>query len=269
MGNGIWAIDDNLPLVVATHTPSTSAAVDADSAPTYRVYEQETTTPILTGTMALLDDANTTGVYSEVIALTAANGFEAGKGYTIVVSGTVGGVTGNEVISFQVAALSTLTDAEVWAYATRLLTGNVNNVTIVSAVSGANITAYTYATWGGTITDSSLALTDYENLILVVKNEVTDADNDAILLVDITTGLIRIGGAAPTAANLGTVVKNSATSFTFLIAMSEVVSKITSANQGTYPWQLKGVDTTDNPDEGYVLIEGNFIIKGGAARQIL
>jgi hypothetical protein len=101
---GTWNIDDLLTFPVNTSTPSTWAAVDADSNPAYRVYEDETGTAILTGTMAKLDDANTTGFYTEQITLSAANGFEDGKCYTIYIAAVVGGVTIVTVHTFQVEA---------------------------------------------------------------------------------------------------------------------------------------------------------------------
>lgn len=101
---GSWKIDDLLTFVCNTHTPSTGAATDADSAPSYRVYEDETGTPILTGTMALLDGSNTAGFYSEQITLSAANGLEKGKSYNIYISATVGGVTGTMAHTFQIEA---------------------------------------------------------------------------------------------------------------------------------------------------------------------
>ena len=57
---GSWKIDDSVTFSVNTHSASTGTATYADSEPTYRVYEDETATPILTGTMAKLDDANRT-----------------------------------------------------------------------------------------------------------------------------------------------------------------------------------------------------------------
>ncbi len=101
---GSWKIDDNLTFAVNTHTPSTGAATDADAVPAYRVYEDETATPIVTGNMALLDSANTAGFYSEQIALSAANGFEKGKSYNIYVSAAVGGTTGTISHDFQMEA---------------------------------------------------------------------------------------------------------------------------------------------------------------------
>jgi hypothetical protein len=87
-------IGENLVFSITTHDPDTGVVTDADSAPSYRVYEDETITAILTGTMAKLDDANTTGFYTESIACTSANGFEDGRTYTVYVEATVGGDTG-------------------------------------------------------------------------------------------------------------------------------------------------------------------------------
>lgn len=110
---GIWQIDGLLTFAANTHA-ATGAATDADAVPAYRVYEDETGTAILTGDMAKLDDANTVGFYSEQITLSAANGFEVGKSYTIYISAAVSGVTGTLSHAFQVvlapataAALST------------------------------------------------------------------------------------------------------------------------------------------------------------------
>ena len=82
-------IGDNLVFSVTTHDPDTGVLTDADAVPPYRIYEDETATPILTGNMAKLDDANTTGFYTELIACTVANGFEDSKTYTIYIEATV------------------------------------------------------------------------------------------------------------------------------------------------------------------------------------
>jgi hypothetical protein len=100
MSLGTRHIDDALTFYCTTTRFDTGAATDADSAPTYRVYEDETSTPILTGTMALLDSANTAGFYSEGITLSAANGFEIGKSYSIYITGAVNSVTGATVREF-------------------------------------------------------------------------------------------------------------------------------------------------------------------------
>lgn len=104
---GSWKIDDYLTFPVNTHTPATGAATDADAVPTYRVYEDDTGTPIENGSLAKLDDANTTGFYVLRIQLDGTTGYEVGKSYTIYISATVGSVVGTLSHNFQIPALHT------------------------------------------------------------------------------------------------------------------------------------------------------------------
>jgi hypothetical protein len=101
---GSWKIDDYLTFPCNTHRPDSGAAADATGSVTYRVYEDETASPIVNGNMAVLDDANTTGFYTERIQLTAANGFEKGKSYTIYIEATVNAVVGTMSHTFQIEA---------------------------------------------------------------------------------------------------------------------------------------------------------------------
>ena len=106
---GTVEIGDNLVFSVCTHDPDTGALTDADAAPAYRIYEDETATAILSGTMAILDTGNTTGFYTEIIACTTANGFEDGKTYSIYISATVDSDTGGICYGFRaVTAIATL-----------------------------------------------------------------------------------------------------------------------------------------------------------------
>lgn len=135
---GSWKINDYLTFTCNTHTPSTGAVTDADAVATYRIYEDETGTAIDTGSTAKLDDAGTTGFYSERIQLLAATGYEKGKTYTIRVSATVGGIAGAMSHTFQI-------EAEVDA--------NVVSDTGVAQAA----TALTNATW----TDAKAAFLDH------------------------------------------------------------------------------------------------------------
>lgn len=101
---GSWKIDDLLTFHAMTHAAGTGALTDADAVPAYRIYEDETGTAILTGNTAKLDDANTTGFYSEQITLSAANGFEKGKCYVVYITAAVGSVTGGCYHTFQIEA---------------------------------------------------------------------------------------------------------------------------------------------------------------------
>jgi len=49
-----------------------------------------------------LDDANTDGFYTELIACTAANGFESGKTYTVYIEATVDSDKGGISYAFKV-----------------------------------------------------------------------------------------------------------------------------------------------------------------------
>jgi len=89
-------LGDSLVFSITTHDPDTGILTDASSN-LYRIYEDETAAPITTGTLAKLDDANTTGFYTESITVNTANGYEHGKTYTIYIEATVdsdkGGIT--------------------------------------------------------------------------------------------------------------------------------------------------------------------------------
>lgn len=99
---GSFSIDDLLTFVAQSCDPATGEDIDTDAVPDYRVYEDETGSPLLTGSMAKLDDSNTIGFYSEQITLSAANGFETGKCYTVRKTAAVDGVSASSFDTFQV-----------------------------------------------------------------------------------------------------------------------------------------------------------------------
>lgn len=101
-GLGELSLGETLTVTLNTHSPSTGSTANADTPPTYRVYEEITTTPILTGTSAALDTGSTVGFYALQLALTAANGFERGKSYTIRVLATVGGINSALIYHFSI-----------------------------------------------------------------------------------------------------------------------------------------------------------------------
>lgn len=145
---GSWAIDNLLTFYVNTTRFDTGVGTDADSVPTYRVYEDETSTAILTGSMALLDSTNTAGFYSEQITLSAANGFEQGKSYAIYIAATVNSVAGAAHKTFQIRA-------EVNANVTQIAGSAVSTST---AQLGVNVVNAGGTAWGsGAITAASIA----------------------------------------------------------------------------------------------------------------
>ena len=92
-----------LAFSICSHDPDTGVLTDTDAPPSYRIYEDETATPILTGVMAKLDDTNTTGFYLKLIPCTSGNGFSNEKTYTIYITATVDGDTGGISYAFRTA----------------------------------------------------------------------------------------------------------------------------------------------------------------------
>lgn len=187
---GSWKIDDALVFPAITHRFDTGALTDADSVPSYRVYEDETSTAILTGSMAKLDDTNTTGFYSEAITLSAANGFEKGKCYTVYITAAVNSVTGGSFHTFQI-------EAEVDANSVSNIGANVITATSIAAdaitaakVADGTIDAATFAT--AAITAASIA---------------ADAITDAKVASDVTIASVT-GAVGSVTGAVGSVTGN-------------------------------------------------------------
>jgi hypothetical protein len=127
---GSWKLDDIIRVHIQTSAVTTGAATDADAAPTWRIYEDDTATPVTTGSFSTLNSQ--VGFYVAAVTLAASIGYEKGKTYAVRTQATVGGVIGADVHSFQI-------EAEVDA--------NTNSGAVVLAAGA--ITA-------GTITDGAL-----------------------------------------------------------------------------------------------------------------
>jgi hypothetical protein len=97
---GSWDIDDVVRVHIQTSSVTTGAATDADAAPSWRVYEDDTATPVTTGSFSTLNAQ--VGFYVAAITLASAIGYEVGKSYAIRTQATVGGVIGADVHSFQI-----------------------------------------------------------------------------------------------------------------------------------------------------------------------
>lgn len=90
------SLGQTVTLDFVTTSPTTGAAASA-SATTVNVFEDVTDTPVVTPTAT--ERSGHTGVYRVQIVCTTANGFEVGKSYNVVVTATVGGVSGKATIA--------------------------------------------------------------------------------------------------------------------------------------------------------------------------
>jgi hypothetical protein len=100
---GSWDDSDTITFSVLTKGAN-GAVADADAVPAYRIYEDETATPIHTGNMAKLDDSNTLGLYSERIQIALVKG----KSYSIYVSYAISAVAYGELHNIQMSAAADL-----------------------------------------------------------------------------------------------------------------------------------------------------------------
>lgn len=102
-------LDEVVYFDVICHDPATGAVSDADSTPSFAVYEESTDTDIGVGG-SLTKRTSLTGNYRGSFTASSANGFELGKFYSVVASATVGSVAGKAVVkNFRVAAAETQT----------------------------------------------------------------------------------------------------------------------------------------------------------------
>lgn len=96
-------IDEVVHFDICTHNPETAEASDADSTPTFSVFEESTDTPIIS-TQSFTKRTGLTGNYRGSFTASAANGFEAGKWYNVIAIAIVGGVTGKKnCLTFRIA----------------------------------------------------------------------------------------------------------------------------------------------------------------------
>ena len=79
---GTIGIDDYIEWEVNTHDPTADGAeADADALPTYRIYEENNNTVVVSGNLAKRDDDNTLGYYYGRVQAASGDGFEVGKRY--------------------------------------------------------------------------------------------------------------------------------------------------------------------------------------------
>ena len=90
------ALDEVLHFDAVTSSFSTGAATDADSTPTWAIYEEDTDTAVQSGNFT--KRTSLTGNYRASVTLSAANGFETGKWYNVIGSATVSSVAGKGVV---------------------------------------------------------------------------------------------------------------------------------------------------------------------------
>jgi hypothetical protein len=182
-----------MPFYVNTVDPLTQTGLDADSAPTFRIYEDTTGTPIATGTMTLTDSSNTDGFYAGSDVLATADGYEVGKTYCILTNAVVGGNTYTYrqvfIISAETSTIQTQTDKLFnvsFVQPANLL--QVNGYAGIDGLNFSSLLAIIAANAAGEITGSETndpILKSLDGDTNRITAEV-DADGDRTVTVDVT-----------------------------------------------------------------------------------
>jgi hypothetical protein len=106
-GRDMIPIDEVVHFDIITRDPETVAAMDATGTPTFSVFEEATDTPILSA-QNFTKRTSLDGHYRGTFTASTANGFEAGKWYSVVASATVNGYADKAVVfGFRVAPAET------------------------------------------------------------------------------------------------------------------------------------------------------------------
>ena len=226
-------LGNNLTFSITTHNPDTGALTDADSAPAYRVYEELTSPPILTGTMTLFDGANTTGFYMAQIACTEANGFEDGKSYNIYIEAPVNSDTGG--ISFAFRA-----QTPVWSEAVRTLTRSAAGGELPS---GSDIEILRGDTWSVPI-EGLGDISDRDKLWFTVKKSRSDEDSESSIQIEEAAGLLYLNSedASARAAN-GSITVTDAVVGNITIGLDKIETAELLHNAGL-PYDVQMLDSS-------------------------
>lgn len=137
-------------------------------------------------------------------------------------------------------------------------------VTVVSGVDGDTITVVPYTTWEFTVSGMATLAGAAENgVVFTVKNRATDSDDNAILQVQETVGLVRLNGAAGTAGKATLTVAESETALTVHVNASQTGS----VAPGSLHWDVKMVVTT--AEDADQMASGVFEVSDPAVTRML
>jgi hypothetical protein len=152
---------------------STGSAVDADATPTFSVYEESTDTAIL-GPTNFTKRTSLTGNYRGSFTASAANGFEAGKWYSVIGSATVSTVAGKCVcMNFRCKP------AETVAGVAKVDISHVNGTTVSTATLNTNVVSISGDTVAADNLEAAFDGTGYttNSNVVSVSGDTVAADN--------------------------------------------------------------------------------------------
>lgn len=229
---GSWDIDDVLRVHIQTSSVTTGAATDADAAPTWRVYEDDTATPVTTGSFSTLNSQ--TGFYVAAITLAAAIGYEIGKQYAIRSQATVGGVIGAQVDTFQIQSEVRLAAGAITAGT--ITAGALQGFTLGSVAGTVGSVAGTVGSVAAAVTvgstSASAIATATQALALTIGSTSASAVATAVQALALTVGSTSASAIATAVQALALTI--SATSRAAIVDEVWDEAKADHTGAGTY-----------------------------------
>jgi len=175
-------LDEVIYFDIVTSNPTTGAAQDADSTPTFEVFEESTDTDIGVGGN-FTKRTSKTGNYRGSFTISAANGFEVGKWYNIIASATVDTIDAKSPVkNFRVVLAESI--AGVVKSDTHAINGNTTAATNLSNIYSVIETGTAQAGGSNTITLRSGASSSndyYNNQIVVLLTNTGAGQNNRII----------------------------------------------------------------------------------------
>lgn len=246
-------IDEVVHVDAITSHPSTGAATDADSTPTFSVFEEDTDTPIV-GPSNLTKRTSLDGNYRGSFTASAANGFEAGKWYSVVVSATVNSVAGKgAVMHFRIAPAETsagVPQVRVSALADDVITAAAHDESTAFPVKSAD-TGSTQIARVGADGDTLETLSDQLDALPVRLRKNTAFSSFHFLLVSSTDHVTGVTGATVTATR---AIDNG--------SFAACANAVAEVGNGLYRINLDASDVNGN------IVTFRFTASGADARVI-
>jgi hypothetical protein len=265
-------------------TRGSGGVTDADSAPTYDIFEDTTDTPILAA-QTMTKRTSLTGNYRGSFTASAANGFEAGKWYNVIGTGIVGGIIDKTVaMTFMLCAAESAAGVPkvdaAYLLGTAIATPATAGILDVNAknwgnsvVTGMPMPTYTQPTGflaatfpAGTIANTTnitagtiTTVTTLTNLPSITANWLTAAGINAGALNGKGDWLLASSYTAPpTTTQIATGVWTDTTAGDFTTALSIGKSVMNGVALGT--GLTVNALTTNNDKTGYSLAANQHVI---------
>ncbi len=255
-------LEDTIRIWFTTRAFATGVPTVLAGTPVLSVLEENNATPITAGVSISVDRASVVGLNEATIVATAANGYEAGKGYSLYIStGTVASVSvvGEVVGQFTIGASAAAVDLANVTDGLGALSTDIADVPTVAEFNARTLVAASYfdpaadtvvnvTTVATTTTNTDMRGTDSALLAASAPTNFGD------LAITVTTGLVTVGtnndktgysisGTKTTLDALNDILATAIVSAGAITTASGAVSNVTTVATTTTNTDMRGTDS--------------------------